>query len=148
MTLVTAKMIKLLYTRARREGYSTAISHLLHERECTCSSYPCWSCWVSEYLLLLKRRDAFHQTTCCFSSNDVLFFIKRRVVFHQTTCCFSSNDVLFFVKRRVVFRQTTCCFSSNNEWGCPQKCNFEDVISMSKAILCNRKKSFKLSPST
>ena len=163
-------MIKLLYTRARREGYSTAISHLLYERECTCSSYPCWSCWVSEYLLLLKRRVVFRQTTCCFSSNDVLFFIKRRVVFrqttccfssndvlffikrrvvfHQTTCCFSSNDVLFFVKRRVVFRQTTCCFSSNNEWGCPQKCNFEDVISMSKAILCNRKKSFKLSPST
>ena len=141
-------MIKLLYTRARREGYSTAISHLLYERECTCSSYPCWSCWVSEYLLLLKRRVVFRQTTCCFSSNDVLFFIKRRVVFRQTTCCFSSNDVLFFIKRRVVFRQTTCCFSSNNEWGCPQKCNFEDVISMSKAILCNRKKSFKLSPST
>ena len=101
MTLVTAKMIKLLYTRARREGDSTAISHLLYERECTCSSYPCWSCWVSEYLLLLKRRDVFHQTTCCFSSNDVLFFIKRRVVFRQTTCCFSSNDVLFFIKQRV-----------------------------------------------
>ena len=101
MTLVTAKMIKLLYTRARREGDSTAISHLLYERECNCSSYPCWSCWVSEYLLLLKRRVVFYQTTCCFSSNDVLFFIKRRVVFHQTTCCFSSNDVLFFVKQRV-----------------------------------------------
>ena len=101
MTLVTAKMIKLLYTRARREGDSTAISHLLYERECTCSSYPCWSCWVSEYLLLLKRRDVFHQTTCCFSSNNVSFFVKRRVVFHQTTCCFSSNDVLFFIKQRV-----------------------------------------------
>ena len=100
-------MIKLLYTRARREGYSTAISHLLYERECTCSSYPCWSCWVSEYLLLLKRRVVFRQTTCCFSSNDVLFFIKRRVVFRQTMCCFSSNDVSFFVKRRVVFHQTT-----------------------------------------
>lgn len=79
MTLVTAKMIKLLYTRARREGDSTAISHLLYERECTCSSYPCWSCWLSEYLLLLKRRVVFHQTTCCFSSNDVLFFVKQRV---------------------------------------------------------------------
>ena len=98
---MTAKMIKLLFTRARREGDSTAISHLLYERECTCSSYPCWSCWVSEYLLLLKRRDVFHQMTCCFSSNDVLFFIKRRVVFHQTTCCFLSNDVLFSIKQRV-----------------------------------------------
>ena len=107
-------MIKLLFTRARREGDSTAISHLLYERECTCSSYPCWSCWVSEYLLLLKRRNVFHQTTCCFSSNNVSFFVKRRVVFHQTTCCFSSNDVLFFVERRVVFRRTTCCFSSND----------------------------------
>ena len=102
-------MIKLLFTRARREGDSTAISHLLYERECTCSSYPCWSCWLSEYLLLLKRRVVFHQTTCCFSSNDVMFFIKQRVVFfikqrvvfRQTTCCFSSNDRLFFVKQRV-----------------------------------------------
>ena len=114
MTLVTAKMIKLLYTRARREGDSTVISHLLYERECTCSTYPCWSCWVSDYLFLLKRRDVFRQTTCCFSSNDVSFFVERRVVFHQTTCCFSSNDVLFFVERRVVFRRTTCCFSSND----------------------------------
>ena len=72
-------MIKLLFTRARREGYSTAISHLLYERECTCSTYPCWSCWLSEYLLLLKRRVVFHQTTCCFSSNDGAFFIKQRV---------------------------------------------------------------------
>ena len=30
-----------------------------------------------------------------------MFFIKRRVVFHQTTCRFSSNDVLFFIKQRV-----------------------------------------------
>ena len=101
MTLVTAKMIKLLYTRARREGDSTAISHLLYERECTCSSYPCWSCWVSEYLLLLKRRVVFRQTTCCFSSNDVLFFIKRRVVFHQTT----SGDV----HRNVTLKMLSLC---------------------------------------
>ncbi len=94
-------MIKLLFTRARREGYSTAISHLLYERECTCSSYLCWSCWVSEYLLLLKRRDVFHQTTGCFSSNDGLFFINRQVVFRRTTGCFSSNNELFFVKRQV-----------------------------------------------
>ena len=73
-----------VYTRAR-EGHSTAISHLFSEEECTCWPYPGWSYWVGEYLLLFNRRVVFHQTTCCFSSNNVLFFVKRRVVFRQTT---------------------------------------------------------------
>ena len=107
-----SKKCKTPYTRARgSDGISEkSVKSALH-CECRKVSFQTTCCFSSnDVLFSIKRRVVSHQMTCCFSSNDVLFSIKRRVVFYQTTCCFSSNDVLFFLKRCVVFHQTTCCF--------------------------------------
>ena len=54
------------------------------------------------------------KTTCCFTTNDVLFYHKRRVVLLQTTCCFTTNDVMFYPKRHDVLPKTTCYFATND----------------------------------
>ena len=79
------------------------------------------SSWTCAYFLLFWAYSSVKcslfplQTTCCFTTNDVLFYHKRRVVLAQTTCCFTTNDVLFLWKWICAFGAAVTLVTAKNK---------------------------------
>ena len=113
MTLVTAKMIKLLFgarVRVRaREGYYRYFHKFIFRFQCSFS--PIFI--LNSPLVLFCSSNRMRETTRRFQQNNTSFSAKQHVVFNKTTRHFQQNNTSFSAKQYVVFSKTICVVESN-----------------------------------
>ena len=83
-------------------------------------SANCVIIWESTSLVCILRKYVHVSSWTC--AYFLLFWayssVKCSLFRLQTTCCFTTNDVLFYHKRRVVSLKMNMCF-----WGCCDTCD-------------------------